>query len=77
MGACTPGVAATQFTAYMAMMNVGTSLAAWWQGMAVERWGYPITLGIDAAVGLLCLLTLPFVGRAAAQPSDTVDSDPA
>ncbi len=65
MGACTPSVAATQFTAYMAMINLGTSTAAWWQGWAVERWGYPTTLGIDAAVGLLCLLTLPFVGAAA------------
>jgi len=65
MGACDAAVAATQFTAYMAMMNLGTSLAAWWQGMAVERWGYPITLSIDAAVGLLCLLTLPFVGAVA------------
>lgn len=64
MSACTPSVAATQFTAYMAMINLGTSTAAWWQGQAVERWGYPTTLAIDAAVGLLCLLTLPFVGAA-------------
>lgn len=64
MGACSPGVAATQFTAYMAMMNLGTSAAAWWQGIAVERWGYPTTLAIDAGVGLLCLLTLPFIGAA-------------
>jgi len=71
MGACAPEVAATQFTAYMAMMNLGTSLAAWWQGQAVERWGYPTTLAIDAAVGLLCLLTLPFVG--AATPAKTTD----
>lgn len=68
MGACAPEVAATQFTAYMAMMNLGTSVAAWWQGVAVERWGYPTTLAIDASVGLLCLLTLPFVGGAASHP---------
>ena len=64
MGAWPPSVAATQFTAYMAMIVLGTSTAAWWQGQAVERWGYPTTLAIDAGVGLLCLLTLPFVKAA-------------
>lgn len=62
MGACTSAVAATQFTAYMACMNLGTSIAAWWQGMAVARWGYPTTLAMDAAVGMLCLAALPWVG---------------
>ena len=69
MGSCTPSVAATQFTAYMAMINLGTSTAAWWQGWAVERWGYPTTLAIDATAGLLCLLTLPFVGAGTASQS--------
>jgi len=68
MAACSPAVAATQFTAYMAAMNLGTSVAAWWQGVAVERWGYPTTLAIDCGVGLLCLLTLPFVRSAASGP---------
>ena len=74
MAACSPAVAATQFTAYMAAMNLGTSAAAWWQGMAVERWGYPTTLAIDCAVGLMCLLTLPFVGTAAAPTPRSPDS---
>lgn len=69
MAACSPAVAATQFTAYMAAMNLGTSAAAWWQGLAVERWGYPTTLAIDCCVGVLCLATLPFVGAANAKDS--------
>ena len=54
-----PKVAATQFTAYMAMMNLAISIAATWQGLAIEAWGYPITLLVDAITGLLCLLLLP------------------
>lgn len=61
MGACSEAVAATQFTAYMAAMNLSTSLAAWWQGAAVVRWGYPATLLLDATIGLMCLGVLPFV----------------
>jgi MFS family permease len=55
-----PRVAATQFTAYMAMMNLVIAYSAAWQGKAVVRWGYPKTLVIDAAFGLLCLAVLPF-----------------
>lgn len=56
-----PRVAATQFTAYMAMMNLAISYSATWQGIAAELLGYPRTLLIDAATGLLCLLLLPFI----------------
>ena len=55
-----PAVAATQFTAYMAMMNLVISYSALWQGKAVVRWGYPVTLAADAAFGLVCLLALPW-----------------
>jgi PAT family beta-lactamase induction signal transducer AmpG len=41
-------VAATQFTAYMAMMNLAISYSATWQGIAIEALGYPKTLLIDA-----------------------------
>lgn len=54
-----PRVAATQFTAYMAMMNLAIAIAAQWQGIAVEAWGYPITLLVDAVTGPLCVLLLP------------------
>jgi PAT family beta-lactamase induction signal transducer AmpG len=62
MDVTTPAVAATQFTAYMALCNVVYSYSASWQGHAVVRWGYPATLAVDAAFGLVSLLLLPFMG---------------
>jgi MFS transporter, PAT family, beta-lactamase induction signal transducer AmpG len=56
-------VAATQFTAYMALSNFATSMSARWMGSAVEGWGYPKTMMLDAGLGLLCLLCLPFLGK--------------
>lgn len=61
MDVTTPRVAATQFTAYMALMNAVISYSATWQGWAVERWGYPRTLLADALLGLICLATLPWM----------------
>jgi PAT family beta-lactamase induction signal transducer AmpG len=63
MDVTNPVVAATQFTAYMAMMNLAIAIAAGWQGVAVEAWGYPVTLAVDAVTGLLCLLLLPAMKR--------------
>lgn len=74
-----PKVAATQFTAYMALLNFTISYSANWQGHAATRWGYPVTLGIDAAFGLLCLAALPFMTprkeakSAAAEPGAAVE----
>jgi PAT family beta-lactamase induction signal transducer AmpG len=56
-----PRVAATQFTAYMALLNLVIAYTAWWQGRAVERWGYPVTLALDAAAGLLCIALFPLM----------------
>jgi MFS transporter, PAT family, beta-lactamase induction signal transducer AmpG len=67
-----PRVAATQFTAYMAMMNLAIAIAASWQGVAVEAWGYPVTLLIDAITGLLCLALLPALKRQTATFSDAL-----
>jgi PAT family beta-lactamase induction signal transducer AmpG len=61
MDVTTPAVAATQFTAYMALLNYVINYSARWQGLAVERWGYPITLTIDGMVGLLSMALLPFI----------------
>lgn len=61
MDITTPAVAATQFTAYMAMMNLVISYSATWQGFAIDRWGYPTTLLMDAAAGLVCIGLLPFM----------------
>lgn len=61
MDITTPAVAATQFTAYMALMNLCISYTATWQGYVVERIGYPGTLVIDSVVGLLGLALLPLM----------------
>ena len=61
MDITTPAVAATQFTAYMALMNLCISYTATWQGYVVERIGYPATLVIDSVVGLFGLLLLPLM----------------
>lgn len=63
MDVTTRRVAATQFTAYMALSNFAISYSARWQGWSIEKWGYPTTLGLDAAIGLVCLLCLPFMKK--------------
>ena len=68
MDVTTPRVAATQFTAYMALMNWAIAYTATWQGWAVEHWGYPLTLTADALFGLVCLACLPFM-KPAAKPA--------
>jgi PAT family beta-lactamase induction signal transducer AmpG len=62
MDITTPRVAATQFTAYMAMQNLVISYTANWQGWLVERWGYPRTLTVDCLFGLVGLGLLPLMG---------------
>ncbi len=61
MDVTTPAVAATQFTAYMALLNFVIQYSARWQGLALERWGYPVTLTIDGVAGLLSIVLLPFI----------------
>jgi PAT family beta-lactamase induction signal transducer AmpG len=61
MDVTNPRVAATQFTAYMALMNLNIAYSASWQGIASEAVGYPRTLWIDAIFGLACLALIPFV----------------
>ncbi len=61
MDVTTPKVAATQFTAYMAMLNLTISYSASWQGWAIEKWGYPLTLAVDGVAGLLCIAVLPWM----------------
>ncbi len=67
-----PAVAATQFTAYMAMANLAIAIGATWQGMAAEAWGYQTTLIVDAAVGLLSCLLLPAMARTSAGFTDAL-----
>lgn len=68
-----PDVAATQFTAYMAMMNLVTAYTAWWQGWVIENKGYATTLYIDGAFGLVCLAIIPFL-RSPKKSEPTVDA---
>ncbi len=53
-----PAVAATQFTAYMALCNLTIAYSAKWQGWAAEAYGYPATLTADAIFGCACLFVL-------------------
>lgn len=79
MDVTTRRVAATQFTAYMAMTNLVFSYSAAWQGHAVVRWGYPATLTLDGIFGLVCLIMLPMMGRVARaeeRPYNTVHERP-
>lgn len=63
MDVTNPKVAATQFTAYMALMNLAIAIAATWQGVVSEAFGYRWTLLIDVATGLVCLLVLPLMTK--------------
>lgn len=67
MDITTPAVAATQFTAYMALNNLVTTYTASWQGLAITHFGYPTTLWLDAAAGLLCIFVLPWLGVSRAE----------
>lgn len=61
MDVTNPAVAATQFTAYMALMNLAIAYSATWQGIAAEALGYPKTLLLDGLAGWLCLLLVVFI----------------
>lgn len=80
MDVTNPKVAATQFTAYMAMLNLAISYSANWQGWTATHWGYPRTLFLDAAFGLACVACLPFMTprrAAAAEPEPGAAVEPA
>ncbi len=61
MDVCDPTVAATQFTAYMALLNFVVFYSGIWQGLTIKHWGYPTTFFLDAGYGLVCLLFLPWI----------------
>lgn len=56
-----PAVAATQFTGYMALMNMAISYSNVWQGRYSEAHGYAPTLFLDAALALIALTVLPWM----------------
>jgi PAT family beta-lactamase induction signal transducer AmpG len=63
-------VAATQLTLYLALPNLAASYSSIWQGRAVERMGYPLTLVADSLVGLVSLVLLPLMVAAATKRQD-------
>ena len=70
MDVTNPRVAGTQFTAYMALLNMNIAYSATWQGIAIESVGYPKTMLIDAIFGLACLLLLPWMKNVAGNEPD-------
>jgi PAT family beta-lactamase induction signal transducer AmpG len=74
MDVTNPLVAGTQFTAYMAMSNLTISYSATWQGIAIEAWGYPGTMLVDAIFGLVFLAVLRFTRRRPGDPSGYSDA---
>jgi PAT family beta-lactamase induction signal transducer AmpG len=62
-----PKIAATQFTACMALMNLVTVYSYWWEGQALTPvatggWGWTLAqvLVVDSVLGLVFLALLPF-----------------
>jgi predicted MFS family arabinose efflux permease len=64
-----PKWAATQFTAYMSLLNVTIWYSATWQGWAIEKYGYPATLTADAVFGVCCIALLPLISPSRRTPS--------
>ena len=69
MGMTNPAVAATQFTAYMALSNMAISMGNYWQGMVAERMDYAVVLYLDAALVALALCVLPYVKNRQEKPA--------
>lgn len=81
MDICTPAVAATQFTAYVAMVNLTIVYSSAWQGQCLTKLGYPTTLVIDALLGvvslpLLLLMTKPLT-KPATEKTERAEDEPA
>jgi len=61
MGMTNPAVAATQFTAFMAMSNLAISMGNYWQGMVAERVDYAMVFYVDSLLMLIPLMIIPFL----------------
>ena len=70
MGLTNPAVAATQFTAFMALTNIAVSIGNFWNGVVAESYGYSLVLYLDAAIVLLPLCLIPFLRARATASSD-------
>jgi predicted MFS family arabinose efflux permease len=76
MGMTSPAVAATQFTAYMAISNLAISAGNLWQGAVAERMGYEMALSIDAAFVVVALAVIPFL-KNREETVKTIELEPA
>jgi len=61
MGMTNPAVAATQFTAFMAMSNLAISMGNYWQGIVAERIDYAMVFYVDSLLVLIPLMIIPFL----------------
>lgn len=61
MGMTNPAVAATQFTAFMAMSNLAISFANYWQGIVAERFDYAMVFYLESLIVIVPLVLLPFL----------------
>jgi PAT family beta-lactamase induction signal transducer AmpG len=61
MGMTNPAVAATQFTAYMALSNVAISVGNYWQGAVAGQINYQTALYLDAGLIVLALCVIPLL----------------
>ncbi len=55
-----PVVAGTQFTAYMAILNLSTTIGQWTSGW-INEWGVSAVFMIFAGVQVLVIVLLPFI----------------
>jgi MFS transporter, PAT family, beta-lactamase induction signal transducer AmpG len=76
MDVCNPAVAATQFTAYMALSNLVNAYTNIWQCGLVAKLGYPVIFMLDAIVGVLCIFFLPFMGGRQKPAADVIAVGP-
>jgi PAT family beta-lactamase induction signal transducer AmpG len=70
MGMTNPAVAATQFTAFMAMSNLAISIGNYWQGFVAERMGYDTVFYLDALFAVLVILLIPFLKKREEGPGE-------
>lgn len=76
IGAFVAAIAATQFTAYMALSNVAISIGNYWQGAVAERFNYQTALCLDAALIILALCVIPFLKDRDETRKPASDTDP-
>lgn len=72
MGMTNPAVAATQFTAFMAMSNLAISVGNYWQGTIAERFDYSTVFYFDSLFAVLAILAIPFLREREVKPAPEI-----